>query len=76
VVECPKLIPIPDLFADHNAKKQFNDWNSDWYYSVHTKGKGIAADCIKCGKCEKVCPQHLMIREHLVTVSEIFDKQS
>lgn len=72
---CPKKIAIPDLFADYNAKKQFDDWNSDWYYGVHTKGKGTAADCIKCGKCEKVCPQHLKIREYLEAVSEIFDKK-
>lgn len=70
---CPKKIPIPDLFADYNAKKQFNDWNSDWYYGVHTKGKGTAADCIKCGICEKVCPQHLKIRDYLDAVSVIFE---
>jgi uncharacterized protein len=75
VVECPNKIPIPDLFSCYNAKKQFNDWNSDWYYGVYTKGKGIAADCIKCGKCEKVCPQHIMIRDYLAEVSAIFDKK-
>lgn len=73
VAGCPKRIAIPDLFACYNAKKQYNDWNSSFYYGVHTKGKGIAADCIKCGKCENVCPQHLTIRDYLESVSAIFD---
>jgi len=74
VSECPQFIPIPDLFACYNAKKQFNDWNSNWYYGIYTKDKGKAADCIKCGNCETACPQHLEIRDLLDKVSEIFDR--
>ncbi len=73
---CPKKILIPDLFACLNAKKKFGDWNSDFYYhQVHTKHNGKASDCVKCGKCEHSCPQHLKIRELLEQVAETFEKK-
>lgn len=71
---CPKKIPIPALFADMNGRKVYNGGNSGWYYEVHTKEAGKASDCIKCGKCEKACPQHLRIRELLEKVAEEFEK--
>lgn len=75
VAGCPKHISIPDLFACMNAKKIFNDWNADYYYNnVHTARNGKASACIKCGKCEKACPQHLPIRELLVEVAREFER--
>ena len=72
---CPKHIAIPDLFACLNAKKQFRNWNTDYYYNnIHTKNGGRASDCVKCGKCEQICPQHLEIRKLLTTVANEFDK--
>ena len=72
---CPKKILIPDLFACLNAKKVFNNWNTDYYYNnVYTTRNGKASDCIKCGKCEHACPQHLRIRELLADVAKEFDK--
>ena len=72
---CPKRISIPDLFACLNAKTVFHDWNADYYYNqVHTVHNGKAGACIRCGKCEKVCPQHLKIRELLKEVPKEFEK--
>lgn len=71
---CPQKISIPDLFACLNAKKVFHNWNTDYYYnSVHTVKNGKASDCIRCGKCEQVCPQHLHIRELLEDVAAEFE---
>ncbi|MDE6275982.1 MAG: aldo/keto reductase [Clostridia bacterium] len=72
---CPKKISIPDLFACMNTKNLYHDWNADYYYAnVHTKNGGKASDCIKCGKCEKACPQHLPIRNLLKDVAKEFER--
>ena len=74
---CPKHISSPDLFSDMNAKQIYHDWNADYYYNdVHTSEGRKASDCIKCGKCEKACPQHLPIRKLLADVADAFEKDS
>ena len=72
---CPMDILIPDMFALMNAKKQFPSWNQNFYYDdvLTTKGHGKASDCIRCGGCERVCPQHLPIRELLAQTAETFE---
>ena len=71
---CPKDILIPDIFSAMNAHEAFHDWNSGMYYGVATRGgHGKASACIRCGKCEKVCPQHLPIRELLKKVAATFE---
>jgi len=72
---CPKQIKIPDLLTVMNTKQLYHDWNADYYYNVvHTSEGHKASDCIKCGKCEKVCPQHLPIRDLLGKVAQEFEK--
>ena len=72
---CPKKISIPDLFACLNTKNIYHDWNATYYYEeVHAKSGGKASECIKCGKCEQACPQHLKIRELLQAVAKEFEK--
>ena len=75
IAGCPKKIQIPDLFSCLNAKVIFHAWNADSYYGVHTAHGGKASDCIKCGKCEKVCPQNLPIRSLLEQVAKTFEKE-
>ena len=73
---CPKQISIPDLFAIMNTKQLYHDWNADYYYEeVHTAPGRRASDCIKCGKCEKSCPQHLPIRRLLEDVAREFEHE-
>ena len=74
VAGCPKKIPIPDLLADMNARRAYHDWNAEAAYDAHTGQGGKASACIKCGKCEKSCPQKLGIRGLLEAVAKEFEK--
>ncbi|MFR7991923.1 MAG: aldo/keto reductase [Lachnospiraceae bacterium] len=58
---CPKHIPIPELFACYNEKKQRPKSDISERYLACTQGGGLPTDCIQCGACERVCPQHLNI---------------
>lgn len=71
---CPKHIAIPSLFSCMNDHKRFENWDAAYYYNKwYTANAGKASDCIKCGKCEKICPQHLPIRELLEQVAAEFE---
>lgn len=75
VAGCPKHILIPNLFSCLNNQKRFGGWNAKYYYeNVYTTNNGKASDCIKCGKCERICPQHLKIRDLLTHVADEFEK--
>ena len=71
---CPMNIRIPRLFTCMNNKKRFRDWNADFYYEVMTRNAGKASDCVGCGQCEAICPQHLPIRQLLQDVAAEFEK--
>ncbi len=74
---CPRKIAIPQYFSLYNedmretAEKGWTVNFTNYETLTHTFGK--AADCIECGQCERVCPQHLSIIEHLKTVSKRYD---
>jgi hypothetical protein len=74
---CPMKIAIPKYFSLYNADKQEvkeKGWTPQGeYYSNLTKIFGKASDCVGCGQCERVCPQHLPIIENLKEVAEYFE---
>lgn len=70
---CPQSIPVPDIMACLNKKEEHNDKNAGEYYKGAVKGKGKASDCLECGVCESVCPQHLEIRSLLKKASADFE---
>ena len=64
VAGCPKGILIPKIFAIYNsACRLTGSYSSEnTYYTNLVVNSALASDCIKCGKCEAACPQHLPIR--------------
>ena len=39
----------------------------EWLVGKH--GRKSANECVKCGKCEEVCPQHIKIRDELEKIA-------
>jgi hypothetical protein len=74
---CPMNIPIPKYFSLYNADLQEvkeKGWTPQGeYYANLTKTFGKASDCIECGQCEGVCPQHLHIIDDLKRVAKYFE---
>ena len=75
---CPMSISIPDVISAINTKRKFpGDMRPQFFYNglVSRDGNGKASDCIGCGQCEGVCPQHLPIIEILKEGVEKFEAQ-
>jgi len=75
---CPMQIPIPQYFSLYNEDMREDMAHKGWTinftnYNSLTKKFGRAADCVACGQCEGVCPQHLPIIDRLKDVSAHFD---
>ena len=77
---CPQNIAIPQYFSLYNELMREDMQKKGWTqsfsrYSLLIEKFGKAADCIACGQCESICPQHLTIIEYLKQVSARFDKR-
>ena len=73
---CPQKINIPRAFSLYNTDLQ--ECKKAWtpqseYYENMVQSSGKASDCIGCGHCEHMCPQHLTIIEYLKQVAQRFE---
>ena len=70
---CPQNIGVSGSFTAMNYLTLYGDKDAakhqeNWLVNMH--GKKPAADCVKCGACEKACPQHIAIRDELEKVAK------
>jgi hypothetical protein len=72
---CPAGVDIPGCFSLYNAHHLFpHDRSAKFHYLGRhgglLSGVSYAGLCKNCGKCEKICPQHLPIPVRLRAVSK------
>ena len=65
---CPMNIGISATFTATNMMTLYGNLETAqrqeaWLVGGH--GKASALECVKCGACESVCPQHISIRDEL-----------
>ena len=73
---CPKQIPISKFFSIYNDERQstVSQMLNYLYYDNYAKKYTYASECIKCGACENVCPQHIPISKELEKVVDLFEQ--
>src|SRR5699024_3419880 len=69
---CPMNIGISGSFTAMNYLTLYRDKaaakHQERMLVERRGGRKLASKCIKCGRCEEVCPQHIKIREQLERV--------
>ncbi len=69
---CPKQIAVPDYFGLLNLHAVTGK-KSVMYYLRYAMNHGKASECLKCGLCEKNCPQHIAIRPLLEEFAALYE---
>ena len=73
---CPMEIAIHGAFQAVNMARLYDNLPfAKNQYAWQTDGHGLnkASQCIACGRCEAVCPQHIHIREELKKAAAILE---
>ncbi len=71
---CPKNINMPGYFGLLNLYAVTGQ-KTGMYYERYSMNHGKASECIKCGQCERNCPQHIQIRDLLVEFANLYENK-
>lgn len=72
--ECPQQIDIPEAMNAVNEYRQFRNGACLYNYDRLLKPGHHPADCLDCGACAAVCPQHITIPAHLAWLAGETDR--
>ena len=70
---CPQSIKIPNMMNYLNSYRVYGytPGMERAYLGALEEGSGKPSDCVQCGQCESVCPQHLSIIEILEEADKV-----
>lgn len=71
---CPQGVKNPrDLLGGQRLQDLYHLAGAKGSYGFATRDGGKASECIACGQCESVCPQHIEIIDELKKAAELFE---
>lgn len=70
--ECPIQVNIPGYFGLLNLYAVTGK-KTNMYYQRYSMNHAKASECLKCGRCEQICPQHIEIRSFLEEFAELYE---
>lgn len=71
---CPAGVDIPRCFGIWNQYHIYENVNeAKWNWTNGIDAANKASSCVKCGRCEQACPQHIAIREDLARLQQELD---
>ena len=77
---CPAKIDIPNAFKQLNNYYMFSKPGATIQYALFSgirtdnREQNWTSNCINCGKCEKVCPQNIPVRQIFKQVQKDLEK--